>query len=234
MKGFVITSDDENNNSVIGFLADETHLIMEIYYHIDEGLEIGEYSISLPFGTKDNQFNSIKYDFSTTDFSEIINSGNELSSAASGDKAFLQGGLGLLPKVSFPTLQDIFLENRWDVLKAELIIEPVATSYDFFELPSLLYLYETDKLNRLNGILYDNTSNEVQSTFQLDEVFKEDTRYTFDISSFIIDELTDTWVDPDHNLLIGFRGTDFTASLARLVIDGKNPSVKLRLYYLSY
>ena len=51
--------------------------------------------------------------------------GNEIPSTETGNQAFMQGMIGLFPKLKFSSLQDILASERWKVLKAELIVEPV-------------------------------------------------------------------------------------------------------------
>jgi hypothetical protein len=119
-------------------------------------------------------------------------------------------------------------------LKAELIIEPVKLSYDIFPLPEKLNFYDTDKLNRLNGVLQDENGEAIVSSFTLDELFNEETFYTFDITSYINDELSDSYFDYDHGLLIGLEGATLKSTLVRMAVEGKNPPIKLKLYYLSY
>ncbi len=67
-----------------------------------------------------------------------------------------------------------------------------------------------------------------------DELYDETTSYTFDITNFINDELADARFDYEHGLLIALSQDELRSSLDRLVIEGKNPPVKLRIYYLTY
>jgi hypothetical protein len=233
MKGFVLTSDVGESNAVIGFLADANHVILRIYYHLEK-LTPEDKEISITMGDAGNQFNSIQHDFTGTYLNKLNADNNEFLSTETGNKAFMQALTGLMPKIQFPTLQDIMLENRWKILKAELIIEPVKTSYDFFALPEEIYLYETDKHNNINGTLHDNSGKAVVASFVLDELYKEDTRYTFDITNFIINELSDKYVDYEHGLLIGLLESKYKSTLERLVVEDKNPPIKLKLYYLTY
>jgi hypothetical protein len=232
MKGFVITSDVGESNAVIGFLADASHVILRIYYHLEKQNHEDK-EISITMGDAADQFNSIRHDFTGT-YLNKLNAGNKFLSTETGNIAYMQALTGLMPKIQFPTLQEIFLGNRWKILKAELFIEPVKTSYDFFALPKQLYLYKTDKHNNVIGTLNDNSGNAIVASFVLDELYKEDTRYTFDITDFIINELSDKYVDYEHGLLIGLLDSKYKSTLERLVVEGKNPPVKLRLYYLTY
>jgi hypothetical protein len=234
LKGFVITSTTSANAAIIGFIADENHLLLRIYYHYATEAETTESNIlTIPFGNTDVQFNQIQNDFSGTKLSNIRRTNNVVPSSEIGDKAYMMGLIGLLPKVQFPTLQDIMLANRWKILKAELIFAPVKTSYDIIELPKELYLYDTDKHNLLNSQLFQGSSY-VVSSLNFDELYKEDTRYTFDITSFINSELSDSYFDYEHGILVGLNYSDIQTTFGRLLLESKNPAVKLRLYYLTY
>ncbi len=154
LKGFAITSDEGGNSTIIGFLADESHIILKIYYHIDKDVPETKV-IEIKFGDSDVQFNNIQYDLTNTLLKNLKATNNIISSSQTGNKAFLQGLIGLLPKIQFPTLKDLLMENHWKILRAELILEPVKTSYDIIKLPKELYLYDTDKHNKINNLLYD-------------------------------------------------------------------------------
>jgi hypothetical protein len=231
LKGFAIISES-GNKAIIGLTADANHISMKLYYHIN-GIATEKEVITIPYGATDVQFNKVDCDADNPIIKKIRGSSNIVPASDLGNKAYLHGVIGLLPKIQFPTLQNLFLENRWKILKAELICEPVKWSYTSFKLPQTLYLYDTDNKNGINNQLYSSTGY-ITSRLTLDEYFNEDTRYTFDITSFIKSEISDTFFDYEHGLLIGLNGTDLISTFGRMVIEGKNPTVKLRLYYLTY
>jgi len=233
LKGFAITSDAGENSTIIGFLADENHIILKIYYHIDKDVPETKV-IAIKFGNSNVQFNNIQYDLTNTLLKNLKATNNIISSSQTGNKAFLQGLIGLMPKIQFPTLKDLLMENHWKILRAELILEPVKTSYDIIKLPKELYLYDTDKHNKINNSLNDASGAQIVASLYLDELFKEDTRYTFDITSFIISEFSDSYFDYEHGILVGLKGSEIVSTFGRMIIEGKRPAVKLRLYYLTY
>ncbi len=233
VKGFVVTSHGQTNNVVLGFQADADHIILKIYYHIEnEFPESNEISITM--GNESDQFNSIHHDFAGTYLIKLNADNKELLSAETGNTAFMLASVGLIPKIQFPSLQDIFLENRWKIVTAELIFEPEQSSYNSFALPDKIYLYETDKHNLLGSILTDGNQNAIVATFSLDEEFLEGTSYTFNLTRFINNELSDGYFNSEHSLLIGPTQTEINSTLDRMVIEGKDPPVKLKLYYLTY
>lgn len=233
LKGFILTPGVSQNKAIVGFESDEDKIVLKIYYHLNKE-EPDKRELSIKSGSSVERFNHVDYDLSNTLLSGIQTRENEMPSSITDHKAYMQGLVGLLPKIRFPSLKDILYAERWKILKAELVLEPVKWSYDEFKLPEKLYIYDTDKENRINSALRDDDNNYLTATFVFDEIFGEETSYTYDITDFIIAELEDAYFDYEHGLLLGLEQNDFTMSLDRLYIEGENPPVKLRLYYLSY
>ena len=126
------------------------------------------------------------------------------------------------------------MQERWKILKADLIIKPAKGTYDLFHLPKSLHIYDTDRENRIKTELVDNNGDPLVARFEYDEFYDETTSYTFDITNFLNNELSDAIFDYEHGLLIGLGQNEFRSTLDRLVIEGKNPPVKLRIYYLTF
>ncbi len=236
LKGFAITTGDQGN-SIIGFTADESHIVLKIYYHENTALPLNRKdlpSISIGMGQSTYMFNSLVHDFTDSPLAGIREVNNEIPSAESGNKAYLQGVTGLLPKLRFPSVQNVLMEKRWKILKAELIFKPVRNTYRKSTLPERLYLYETDRLNRMNTILKDSNGDAIVSTLVVDEIFNEETYYTIDITPYILEELSDRYFDYNHGLLVGLSQNDLRSSLGRVILENGNPRIKLKIYFLSY
>jgi hypothetical protein len=232
IKGFVLTSGTADNKALIGFSASPERLVLRIYYHLEKE-EPEKKEITVKMGEANHQFNNVRYDLTNTALYNIKMEGNELPSAETNHQGFMQGMIGLHTKLRFPSLQDILAADRWKILKAELIIEPVPYSYSLFSLPDSLFIYETDKENR-RTVLRDDQGKPLMAFFEFDNYLHEDNRYTFDITSFINKELYDRYVDYEHGLIIGLEQNKLESSFERLLVEGKHPPVKLKLYYLSY
>ena len=233
LKGFLLKSGTEENKSVVVFTADESHLVLKLYYHLD--LEEPEKKvISITMGAANHQFNNIVNDLSGTPIYRIKQEGNEISSTETDNKVYMQGLTGFISKIRFPSLGNILMDERWKILKAELVIKPVKGSYDSFRLPKNLHIYDTDRENRLKSVLTNNKGDQLVADFRFDELYDETTSYTFDITNFINNELADARFDYEHGLLVALSQDELRSSLDRLVIEGKNPPVKLRIYYLTY
>jgi len=79
----------------------------------------------------------------------------------------------------------LLLQNRkFEVIKAELSIQPSA-EMDFSYLPSNLYLYLSNKHNDFITQLTDNDGNAVNGSLNKDYIYRENTTYSWDITSYI-------------------------------------------------
>lgn len=230
--GFVLKSD--SGNAIIGFLVDNSQTFLKLYYHVPDINNITSF-VNLTFGVNTSrQFNSVSNDFRESDLAGISTSDFAVPSDQTGDMAFLQAMVGLLPKVQFPTLQDIFMNSQWKVLRAELVFDPVKGSYDYLDLPKQLCLYGTDKYNNIGSAIVDASQNVILSSLTIDKLYNENTSYTIDITTFITGEFANGYFNNEHALLIGLQQSEINKKFDRLQIECKNRKVKLRLYYLNY
>jgi hypothetical protein len=232
IKGFVLTSGSVVNNAILGFSAGTEKLVLKIFYHIDR--EEPEMKVlTIKMGDTGRQYNKIDFDLSRTPLAGIRDNKNEIPATLTGEKAFMQGMTGLYVKCKFPTVQNLMADDGWKILKAELIVEPEKYSYEKFELPDSLYLYAGDKRNNMSS-LRDGKGQQLMASFESDNYLHEDNRYTFEITDFILNELADAYFNPDQSLILGLAMTEQGARFERLIVEGRRPPVKLKLYYLSY
>ena len=223
--GLVLKGDDNYEGAIIGFNAYDAGLILYTT-RVTETIETIKYEFILEDSTR--QFNNIDHDFSSTQLNTLVEQRKDLSTSETGGLSYLQGGIGLVIRVDFPSLQEILLLERGTIVKAQLSISPFRNSYNNFDLPPELALYESDKLNKKNNLLYSS------STLTIDELYNEETTYLFDITDYLVDEIADSYVDPDKGLLITLPSDDQETSFNRLVVDAQNQNTKLKVYYLSY
>lgn len=232
IKGFVLTSGSVVNKAILGFKAGTDQLVLKLFYHVNRE-ESEKKEIIIKMGDTGRQFNKIDFDLSDTPLRNIREEKNEIPATLTGNRAFMQGMTGLYVKCLFPTVQNLLADEGWKILKAELIVEPVKYSYEEFELPDSLYLYAGDKRNNLS-LLRDGIGQQLMGSFQFDDYLHEDNRYTFEITDFILNELSDSYFNPDQSLILGLAMTEQGARFERLIVEGRRPPVKLKLYYLSY
>lgn len=232
IKGFVLTSGSVENKAILGFKANTDQLVLKLFYHVNRE-EPEKKEIIIKMGDIGRQFNKIDFDLSDTPLRNIRDQKNEVPATLTGNRAFMSGMTGLYIKCMFPTVQNLLAAEGWKIIKAELIVEPVKYSYEQFELPDSLYLYAGDKRNNLS-MLRDGKGLQLKAAFQFDDYLHEDNRYTFEVTDFILNELADSYFNPDQSLILGLASTEQGARFERLIAEGRRPPVKLKLYYLSY
>ena len=224
-KGLVLVSDNSYEGSIIGFKTSDTKLILYTSREADLSTEDIDYEFGLEDSTK--QFNNIVHDFTSTQLNNLTKQRYKLPNSETNGAAFLQGGIGLAIRVDFPSLQELLLYNRGVVMKAQISISPLNGTYNEYNLPDNLYIYSADKLNRPITPLSSSTLN-------IDEIYHENTYYLFDITSYLNNALSVSYIDPADGLLITLPPNDLNTKFYRLIADENSKNTKLKIYYLSY
>jgi hypothetical protein len=223
--GLVLRTDENYEGSIVGFTTSKQEARLVLFTRKAKSLEENDIAFGLEDSTR--QFNNIVHDFKSTQLQSLTQQRYRLSSNLTGGLSFLQGAIGLAIRVDFPSFQETLLFKRMMILAAQLSIFPQKNSYDKFDLPSRLILYEADGANRLgDGV--------ASSSLVVDKLYEEETAYTFDVTSFLKSELANSYVDPEKGLLIALSTNDQSNSLGRMIADAHGKNTKLRIYYLSY
>jgi len=224
--GLVLMADETYEGAIIGFKSD----VSLILYTRRTDLTTVKINHEFKLEDTNKQFNNITHDFSATQLNALVKQQTELANTVTGGMAFLQGGIGLVIRVDFPALEDLLMFDRGVILKAQLCLSPSPNSYNEFDLPSQLVIYEADQRN----LMLDDLGGVAYSTLTVDEFYNEETMYFFDITNYLTNELADSYVDPDKGLFITLPLTDLKTTFDRLIIDAQNQNTKLKIYYLSY
>jgi hypothetical protein len=153
-------------------------------------------------------------------------------------QSFVQGGTGIVTRLEIPYLKNLLqLHENLQILKAELVLEPVRNTYKTIQLPKRIGLYSSDKYNRFGSILLNvNTGSPLVGTLVVDEEYQEGTRYTFDVTSFIQSKITEA-TDEIPALLVTISPNEIYTTLDRLVLGSQinsDSKVILKLYYMNY
>ena len=231
--GIAILANESMNNSIIGFNAAEESLKIRLYTH-RVGQTNVENQYDFPLVNSDYQFNQIRYDFNQTLLHYADNEKTSIPSEKAGDKAFVQGYKKIMTKILFPTLPEILLHERGIIMKAELIFQPGKSSYADFHLPDFVILYKTNHNNRPGDLIFNSDGSVQTAELVLDELYNEETSYTFNVTDFINEELSDAYFDTENGLLVSLYNSTYQLNLERIVIDTKKPAPRLKIYYLSY
>ncbi|WP_159517296.1 DUF4270 family protein [Sunxiuqinia indica] len=236
LKGFVLKPGENAPQSVIGFSSDS--VLINMYFHT-VGLETTETTIQFTLADENSQFNGVKADREGTAFADLSSQREEMNSKATGDVSYIQGGAGIIVRVDFPSLNDIFALKDRVLLKAELILRPAPESYSG-DMPEALDFYETDRVNQIGDQLTYTSNNaeySLQAYLNEDELYNENSYYTVDISRFISSALAGAYYDTNNGLLVTVPYSDLLSKADQLILEGESSSRNnptLNLYFLTF
>jgi len=234
-KGFVVTFDP-SDNVILGFKTSGTLPAMRLYYHYTDYSTLNktlDFNISSATNLQFNHFT-----IRNPVYNWPVRQKDKLSVSLTDNMSFVQGGTGILTRIEIPYLLNLLkLHENMQVLRAELILEPARNKYKSFRLPPKVSLYSTDRLNRFVYPIVDRISMSllVGSLF-IDNLYQEETSYTFDITDFISAKLAEQ-TDEIPALLLTITPDDFYKSPDRLVLGSQlhaDNTVKLKIYYMNY
>jgi len=233
-KGLQISST--SNNNIYGL---KDSVVMRLYYHQTDITRDSKF-FDFTFFNKPLQFNHITTDRSGTPLTALNTQNNELVSSASGNVGYLQSVAGMYLKISFPTIRGLLERSDFiKIIRADLVVKPVLNSFNgFYPLPPVLFGAQTDGANEPGASITSVSSGEAATetgNLAIDGVYGTSTNYTYDVTGYLQQEITNAAINKDGLLLIPPTDTRFS-SFNRLVIgDALNTKNKLQLnvYYIS-
>jgi len=234
LKGLKISST--SNNNIFGF---KDSVVMRLYYHQTDITRDSKY-FDFTFFNKPLQFNQISADRSGTPLTALNTQNNEIFSTSTGNIGYLQPATGIYLKISFPTIRKLLERSDFvKIIRAQLVVKPVINSFNgYFPLPPVLTGAETDGANE-PGVSITSVANGAASTetgnLAIDDVYGTNTNYSYDVTSYLQQEITNAAINKDGVLLLPPSTTRFS-TFNRLVIgDFQNVKSKIQLnvYYIS-
>jgi hypothetical protein len=236
-KGFALSYDDADK-VVLGFDFPTNATVsnakvlptMRLYYHYFEYEYHSKY-VDFPIGYENRslQFNHTALSDPVVDFP--TSQRDKLPAYLSDNTTYFQAGTGIVTRLEIPYLNNLLaLHNNLIIEKAELQLEPVRNSYTIFPLNKDVYIYATDKLNRFLS------SFAAVADLTVDNIYQEETYYTFDVTNFIKINLA-TPSEEGPALLVTIAPEDLYKTFDRVVLGSQSHAenrVKLKIYYLNY
>jgi len=252
-KGLVIKSEQNLNGAAIGFrktissssestnnssLSTPTAPEIRLYYHLKPNPNnLSDLYYKFIFSSGRIYFNQISEESSGTPFENISLSDNELKSAATDNKLIVQSGIQLFTKFKFPHIDDLLLIGKNSgFISAQLILHPIKGTYlKSSDLPDSLYIYSSDRKNKLSSqvTIPGSTTIGVYATLNIVKEVEETVTYQADITNFIKTELSQT-LETTKSLMIGFSSTRSAISLDHIILGGAGSgkySPELKIYY---
>jgi len=234
-KGLVVTFN-ESDNAILGFKVAESLPAMNLYYHYSDVVAVSQH-MSFPINSSGIlQFNHFNIDNPVVEWP--ANQKEKLYAQLTENKTYVQGGTGIATRFEIPHLRSLLeLHENMQVLRAELVLEPARNTYKLFKLPEKISLYNTDRLNRIGSPIRDDISGDIlNGNLVIDNLYQEETSYTFDVTSFISQEISAAR-DNVPALLLTITPEDLNKYPSRLILGSQlheDNTVKLKIYYMSY
>jgi len=224
----------ENQSCINGFLASSSGFTIQLHYR---SLTENVTEQTITFGSSDDYcFNKIVHNRENTPFENLqSNTAHALPSEESGNMAYLQALSGIYVNIEFPYLNEIRRQgNLVTIESAYLCLYPVENSYgDQTPLPKSLTLYTTTDEYVVEDVITDNLGTSVQTaSLTVDDTYYKDTYYTFDITSFLQDNLG-TSGNSRKKLMLMMGNDDFMTTVDGVFFGDQNhPTNKTVLYVL--
>lgn len=241
-EGLMIEPGGEEAYQVFGFSSSETvngsfqnKMVLRMYYH-EEGEFTETHHYDFVQIREDIAFNSYESERGGTGLAGLT--GDEpVASVVSGDKSYVQAGLGIQSKIRFPYLKILReLDKEYIVNAAILRVEAVKGSYAHInELPDSLSLFITDKYNNIGQVFFNlsgGASVAQYGSLQADEELNLFAFYEFDITEFVFQQLREEG-DQGLALIASATPTGILNSVDKLSIGGADygsPGLSLKIY----
>ncbi len=234
----LVFKGDENNKALLGFMAEEDSVCINLYYH-----RVGERreELQIKFGSEGDiyDFNICHHNKENTLLASLQTQDEELKASETGNVSFIQGSTGLATKVNFPGLAEVFQLVELDqIIKAELILVPTKESEDINDLPEYLIAYESDRINSLNDVVEDGSGNTTALSLNpADDNFESQEYYSIDITDYIVECLVTGYFDKDNALLITQESDELINTVSTVMLgaeDNEDYKPKLVLYTYYY
>ncbi len=227
-KGFKFSAGSDDKYCINAFKMTSTSLPrIRIYYKAND-LEVLDKTIDIN-ANSNYAFSHISQDRSNTPLKNLT-SLSGISSGLTGNKAYLQGMVGLSTELTFPNIRSLMQYGKYtNVDAAILYVYPTKNSYnDFTPLPKNLKLNFVSKLGNVKEILESSTTSLTAGALNQDP-FGIRYYYAFDITSFIKSEIKAPDMDKG-TLQLNLSDTDKANSLKSLIIgDSGYPDSDYRI-----
>lgn len=217
--GIRLSSGYGPNPGIIYGLKDS--VMMKLYYHNPDLARSWNF-MKFSFTNSANQFLEIQnkpvppLDQFPRVFSEVVQQRYSFD-AGFNHMVYVNPMLGYTAKVEFPYLRNMYLQDTTlrTITKAQLILRPLVPSFTTqYQLPSSLGLFQTDFSNQPGSQIS-------QGILSLD-YGGSDTQYTFDITSYLLEQLNDpTATAYKRGLVIMPTSGNYYTQLNRFVFGDK-------------
>ncbi len=231
-KGLAFVPDD-NNSCILGLSSSGDSLYMNLHFHDAKG----NYTYKFNKSTAYNKYTflNILNDAVNTPYAALTNQQENLEfpdakrpNAPEG-QAVTQAGSGYMIKMRIPISPAS--EKYKTIIKAEIELYPQQGIEKNFGLPSEVYVYKSDKNNRLISVLMTNDNKVITGKLVEDPTQAGGVKYLINITDYYNTLSMAGNGDENNYILVSIPTSQINNSLNRLVID---EIPVLHVYYAKY
>lgn len=228
---------DDTGNCITGFAVNDSSMYITLYYQ-DIYTERTEKELVFTVN-KECAYTRVEHDRLGTPF-EILQGGNNnaVPSEELNNCAYMMGLAGLYNQIEIPYLHE--LRGSGDIISVEsatLYLYPKANSYLNNQLPEELRLYVANDNNVLEDQVYEDSGTTVQTgNLTVDSIYNRDTYYSFNITSFLRENITLEGMYR-KKLLLNMTDQDFCTSFKQVTFSNNKSDereVKLDIRFKVY
>jgi hypothetical protein len=237
-KGFALTYDDADN-AVLGFnfptyaqtsSGVDYYPVMRLYYHYFDFTNVSKYAdFKIAYENVGLQYNQLTLSNPVVNFP--TQQRQKLPAQESNNQTYIQAGTGIVTRIEVPYLKNLLaLHDNILIMKAELQLEPVRGSYFVYPLPEQVSVYSSDRINRFG------TSFAADGILSIDNIYQEETWYTYDVTNFIKAKIIEE-TDDVPALLVTVKPENMYKTFDRVVLGSQlhgDNQIKLKIYYINY
>lgn len=223
-KGLAFIPDENDDGSIIGFSYDTSSSYVRLYHSIPESDERVQSYTDLQINTSDSPtpfFLSITSEDPIEPLQTLTDKEINLESEDSDNLSFIQSGVGIAMKISFPYIKRLNdIDGSGTILDAVLKIKPAELSYnDNLMLSSSLSVFKVDQNNSLTEQLTVDGSTGVVATLNTDDEEFNEIYYEIPLSSYIDEIIT---ASPDSNESLILFPDDYISEVNRFILQGNS------------
>ncbi len=209
-KGLRIAGDSTRPSVLLQF-TDSVKL--NLHYHVNDVVNRPQV-IAFNKAAAPNKFNQVVQRFSGTPWATLDRQ-LEVDGNTTGNLFAVEDFNRLRTQIVFPGIKNILQASDYvKVMGATLELRPNAASMEKYPLPRTLQLYQQLEDGTLAGPMTASDGKAMNGSLLIDQVYGKDTRYTFDVSAYILAQLTASNFTATRLVLTGAGGD---STLTRLV-----------------
>ncbi|MFT4024813.1 MAG: DUF4270 family protein [Flavihumibacter sp.] len=185
-KGLRIAGDSTQPSMLLQF---KDSVALRLHYHKNDVVNQKEV-ITFNKAGSPNKFNRIVQRFAGTQWA-ALDSRLEVNAANSNNLFAIEEFNRIRTQIVFPYIKNVLQASDYvKVMGATLEIRPMSGSTEKFPLANSLQLYQQREDGALAGPMTNSEGTAMNGSLFIDNIYGKDTRYTFDVSNYILAQMS--------------------------------------------